>query len=110
MPLYDYRCETCEAEFEKLVSFSEADRVRCDACGEPASRQVSAPGGFAFAKGGFSASSTPKGYTERRGLVTGPSSPLAGVPKSALRDLPTVDRQGRLRDVKTGAILAGGGD
>jgi len=33
MPLYEYRCQSCGHEFEKMVSFSEADRLpECPAC------------------------------------------------------------------------------
>ena len=32
MPIYEYRCEKCEARFETLV-FSSTEEVRCDTCG-----------------------------------------------------------------------------
>jgi putative FmdB family regulatory protein len=37
MPLYRYRCPSCEHEFEELVSSSEAataTAIACPACGE----------------------------------------------------------------------------
>ncbi|HVC34031.1 MAG TPA: zinc ribbon domain-containing protein [Chloroflexota bacterium] len=34
MPLYEYRCAECDARFEKLTSFQQADTgVRCPECG-----------------------------------------------------------------------------
>ena len=33
MPLYEYRCQDCGAEFEELVSFSARDDVVCEQCG-----------------------------------------------------------------------------
>jgi len=34
MPLYEYRCNNCAREFEKIVSFSEADlKQQCPSCG-----------------------------------------------------------------------------
>jgi len=42
MPVYEYRCPDCTHLFEKLVSFSEADRaVACPTCGVPASKLLS---------------------------------------------------------------------
>ena len=36
MPIYDYRCKECGAEFEKLMRLSEADRSPlCPECGSP---------------------------------------------------------------------------
>lgn len=32
MPMYEYRCPECKAEFEQLVSFSKADEVACPRC------------------------------------------------------------------------------
>jgi len=32
MPLYDYRCPQCGAEFERLVKFSKADEITCPDC------------------------------------------------------------------------------
>jgi len=34
MPIYEYRCEACEACFEKLVFGEEKDSVRCPQCGD----------------------------------------------------------------------------
>lgn len=33
MPLYEYHCSDCGAEFEAIVSFKNADAVACERCG-----------------------------------------------------------------------------
>lgn len=33
MPMYEYRCRDCHAEFEAITSFANADNVACEACG-----------------------------------------------------------------------------
>lgn len=35
MPLYEYHCENCNADFEALVSFKNADKQKCIVCGSP---------------------------------------------------------------------------
>jgi putative FmdB family regulatory protein len=56
MPLFEYKCEDCGAEFEKLVSTSKRDEVGCIKCENPkASRQLSTFA--AHSPGGGSASS-----------------------------------------------------
>ncbi len=35
MPIYEYRCDDCGAEFEKRVArAADSDGVRCPACGQ----------------------------------------------------------------------------
>jgi len=35
MPIYEYKCETCETKFEKLVrATSDASELACPSCGE----------------------------------------------------------------------------
>lgn len=42
MPIYDYRCQQCQAVFERLVSYSKAGEVACPQCGHMyAQRRVS---------------------------------------------------------------------
>lgn len=55
MPLFEYKCEECGSEFEKLISSSKRDEVGCNKCDNPkASRQLStfaahSPGGSSAA-------------------------------------------------------------
>jgi putative FmdB family regulatory protein len=44
MPLYEYQCNTCGEEFEKMVRFSEAELTpACPACqGEDTRKKISA--------------------------------------------------------------------
>ena len=51
MPLYEYRCERCDEQFEELRSASDEDEVRCPSCEQPAKKLLSA-----FAVGGSGAS------------------------------------------------------
>lgn len=32
MPIYEYRCGTCDRYFEELVDMSNADSIRCPKC------------------------------------------------------------------------------
>ncbi len=49
MPIFEYVCDACGAEFEKIV-FRRDDSISCPQCdGQAVTRQVSA---FAFKSGG----------------------------------------------------------
>lgn len=43
MPLYEYRCESCDRTFEVMQKFSDAPLTSCDVCGAPVERLLSAP-------------------------------------------------------------------
>ncbi|WP_414897333.1 FmdB family zinc ribbon protein [Rhodovulum sp. YEN HP10] len=51
MPIYNYRCTACEAEFELLRSLSDDSAPACPDCGSPDLRRllsrVATPGGSA---------------------------------------------------------------
>ena len=34
MPIFEYACDDCGTQFEKLVRRSEANAVRCPSCGQ----------------------------------------------------------------------------
>ena len=53
MPIYEYRCSACVAEFESIRPVSRADDpIDCKICGAPASRQLS---NFSFKSDTFTA-------------------------------------------------------
>ena len=35
MPLFEYRCKSCDSRFEALVRNAREDRVNCEACDSP---------------------------------------------------------------------------
>ena len=53
MPIYEYRCADCGAEFESIRSVARADDpIDCKSCGQPATRQLS---NFSFKSDTFTA-------------------------------------------------------
>lgn len=53
MPIFDFQCNSCGHEFEKLVMKSDAPAPACKACNaEDVTRKVSAPG-FRLSGGGW---------------------------------------------------------
>ena len=45
MPLYEYRCPDCGETFEKIVRFSDADKMPvCPNCGEKNTRKLISAG------------------------------------------------------------------
>ena len=46
MPLYEYRCEACEHEFEALQKMSDEPLVHCPACDDATLRKLVSAVGF----------------------------------------------------------------
>jgi len=53
MPMYEYRCEECGGNFEKIVRFSEADANQpCPNCGSKRThRKISVTANLGYASG-----------------------------------------------------------
>ncbi|WP_297813920.1 zinc ribbon domain-containing protein [uncultured Methylophaga sp.] len=46
MPLYEYRCDACNHEFEALQKISDQPLVHCPACEAPELRKLVSAAGF----------------------------------------------------------------
>ena len=46
MPLYEYRCETCEHEFEALQRMSDEPLIHCPACEAATLKKLVSAAGF----------------------------------------------------------------
>lgn len=46
MPLYEYRCDACNHEFEALQKISDEPLVHCPACEAPELRKLVSAAGF----------------------------------------------------------------
>jgi len=53
MPIYEYRCQSCGHELEKLQKLSDAPLIDCPACGEPALNKLISAAGFRLKGGGW---------------------------------------------------------
>ncbi len=52
MPLFEYRCRTCDKTFEALVTTKSADKVRCPTCeGSEIERLIALPAAGRVAEG-----------------------------------------------------------
>lgn len=53
MPTYDYECEACGHNFEKIRKISDDSEVLCPKCGAVARRLISGGAGLLFKGSGF---------------------------------------------------------
>ncbi|NDY94986.1 FmdB family zinc ribbon protein [Wenzhouxiangella limi] len=53
MPIYEYRCQSCGHELEKLQKLSDAPLVDCPACGKPDLTKLISAAGFRLKGGGW---------------------------------------------------------
>jgi putative FmdB family regulatory protein len=53
MPIYEYRCESCEHELEVIQKISDAPLTDCPSCGEPALKKKISVAGFRLKGGGW---------------------------------------------------------
>lgn len=53
MPIYEYRCESCGKELDKIQSFSDPPLTTCPACGEEALKRLISMSSFHLKGGGW---------------------------------------------------------
>jgi len=53
MPLYEYRCDACEHEFEALQKMNDEPLAHCPACDEKGLRKLVSVAGFRLKGGGW---------------------------------------------------------
>ena len=53
MPIYEYRCESCEHRLEKLQKMSEGDLVDCPECHRPALKRLVSAAAFRLKGSGW---------------------------------------------------------
>ena len=53
MPIYEYRCETCSHEMEKLQKISESVLVDCPACEQPSLKRLVSASAFRLKGNGW---------------------------------------------------------
>ncbi|NEV64165.1 FmdB family zinc ribbon protein [Thiorhodococcus minor] len=53
MPIYEYRCEECGHELEKMQKISDAPLTDCPACGKPSLKKLISAAGFRLKGGGW---------------------------------------------------------
>lgn len=53
MPIYEYQCQACEFEFEKLQKISDPVLVDCPQCHQPSLKKKISAAGFRLSGGGW---------------------------------------------------------
>jgi len=53
MPIYEYKCQSCENELEKLQRISDPPLTDCPTCDEPALRRLISAAGFRLKGAGW---------------------------------------------------------
>jgi putative FmdB family regulatory protein len=80
MPLYEYKCNSCEKNVEKIQKFSDPEITVCHHCGGTLERVVSAPA-IAFKGGGWYAdgyaSAKPAAASSSTAAPSTPATPAA---------------------------------
>jgi len=69
MPIYEYRCERCGHELEKLQRLSDAPLVDCPACGQAGLKRLISAAGFRLKGGGWYETDFKQG--QKRNLADG---------------------------------------
>lgn len=74
MPIYQYRCESCGHELEKMQKLSDAPLTDCPACGRPSLKKVISPVGFRLKGSGWYETDFKKGDKKKNLHDTGDKS------------------------------------
>jgi putative FmdB family regulatory protein len=53
MPIYEYRCENCRHEMEKIQRFSDAPLTDCPSCGKPNLKKLMSTAAFQLKGAGW---------------------------------------------------------
>lgn len=101
MPVYDYHCSACDADFERSRSVDDRDHpIACPSCRQPSQRAFSPSTSFALRGDGWAKD----GYGRP---ATGADMRAGRLKPKDLEKIPYVDREGKLRDATTNKVMAG---
>lgn len=78
MPLYEYKCESCELQFEVRQKFSDDPVTECKECGGSVTKLIS-QGGFALKGSGW----YQQGYSSQPACSSSAGEACGGCPKAA---------------------------
>ena len=53
MPIYEYRCQSCGHELDKLQKMSDSPLIDCPACGKPTLKKLISASGFRLSGSGW---------------------------------------------------------
>ncbi len=99
MPIYEYRCESCAHELEKLQRMSDDKLVDCPACGEPALKRLVSAAAFRLKGSGWYETDFKK--DNKRNLADSPSESVkkdgADAPADKSSAAANGDKQGSLK-------------
>ena len=89
MPIYEYQCQSCSHELEKLQKMNEEMLVDCPECEQPALKKMVSAAAFRLKGNGWYETDFKK--DNKRNLVDGPSKSDAGT-KSDAKSSQKVDK------------------
>ena len=92
MPIYEYLCTKCCARFEVVQKSSEARLRRCEKCGSPLKKLVSAPAIQFKGNGWYITDYAKKPAAEKESKSEGKAKPAATPPASS-SDSPGSDKK-----------------
>jgi len=104
MPIYEFRCEKCGHEFERLQKISDPDPDRCPECGESTVSRLISAAAFRLKGGGWYETDFKK--SNRRNVV---ESGKSGASKPG-NDSGSGKSTGKSEGKKSGGSKAGGGE
>ena len=81
MPIYEYRCESCEHRLEKLQRMSEGDLVDCPECKRPALKRLVSAAAFRLKGAGWYETDFKK--DNKRNLAESPGNGTSAIGSSS---------------------------
>ena len=81
MPLYEYRCDACEHEFDALQKINDEPLIHCPDCDEPHLRKLVSAAGFRLKGDGWYETDFKSG--KKRNLAEKESSSTTKKPEAA---------------------------
>jgi putative FmdB family regulatory protein len=82
MPIYEYRCQSCDRELEVMQKLSDPELNDCPSCGKPALKKLISPVGFRLKGSGWYETDF-KGKGGRKNVATQDDGASSGDSKSS---------------------------
>jgi len=77
MPIYEYKCQSCDQHIEKIQKFSDPPLTQCEACGGPLIKVFSPPG-LVFKGSGWYITDYSRKTKEKEKPTAGADKPSTG--------------------------------